>query len=385
MARIDAARPIRRRAPQPAHRAPRLDRARLPPRPCRRGTRRRARRAARRRQRVAGSHDGGAARHQRDAGGRAAHALLADRLPPRRRRPRSGRRASGGRIRVQDEGSQLAALALTRADAGRARASGGSTSAPDPAARPRCSPPKPSRAARPSTRTRSSRPARVSCARRSPGSRSRCEVTRGGRPGPRAARRRGAYDRILVDAPCTGLGALRRRPEARWRKAPVRRPGPRPAAGGARRRRAGRARARRHPRLRHVLPASRRDLGGRRRRPARVGRPHRGARRAGRARGDQRVPARPRRAGRRLRSRAAVAAPARHRRDVHRAAAPASDRAVDSVPGSPTMRTRSARRAACAAPPAPRGGCGPGRCASIVTALRAPGARRRRRARARCR
>lgn len=28
------------------------------------------------------------------------------------------------------------------------------------------------------------------------------------------------YDRILVDAPCTGLGALRRRPEARWRKQP---------------------------------------------------------------------------------------------------------------------------------------------------------------------
>lgn len=30
----------------------------------------------------------------------------------------------------------------------------------------------------------------------------------------------GVYDRILLDAPCTGLGALRRRPEARWRKAP---------------------------------------------------------------------------------------------------------------------------------------------------------------------
>ena len=30
---------------------------------------------------------------------------------------------------------------------------------------------------------------------------------------------RGTFDRILVDAPCTGLGALRRRPEARWRKA----------------------------------------------------------------------------------------------------------------------------------------------------------------------
>jgi 16S rRNA (cytosine967-C5)-methyltransferase len=28
--------------------------------------------------------------------------------------------------------------------------------------------------------------------------------------------RRGAFDRVLVDAPCTGLGALRRRPEARW-------------------------------------------------------------------------------------------------------------------------------------------------------------------------
>ncbi len=28
----------------------------------------------------------------------------------------------------------------------------------------------------------------------------------------------GLYDRILVDAPCTGLGALRRRPEARWRR-----------------------------------------------------------------------------------------------------------------------------------------------------------------------
>jgi len=27
-----------------------------------------------------------------------------------------------------------------------------------------------------------------------------------------------AFDRIMLDAPCTGLGALRRRPEARWRK-----------------------------------------------------------------------------------------------------------------------------------------------------------------------
>jgi 16S rRNA (cytosine967-C5)-methyltransferase len=35
----------------------------------------------------------------------------------------------------------------------------------------------------------------------------------------------GSFDRVLVDAPCTGLGALRRRPEARWRRQPSDVPG----------------------------------------------------------------------------------------------------------------------------------------------------------------
>jgi 16S rRNA (cytosine967-C5)-methyltransferase len=37
--------------------------------------------------------------------------------------------------------------------------------------------------------------------------------------------RPGSVDRLLLDAPCSGLGALRRRPEARWRRSPSDLPG----------------------------------------------------------------------------------------------------------------------------------------------------------------
>jgi 16S rRNA (cytosine967-C5)-methyltransferase len=127
-------------------------------------------------------------------------------------------RSSGGRIRVQDEGSQLAALALTRARPVRAgerwldlcAGPGGKTAVLAAEALEHGA----------LLEANEISPARAGLVRRAiegvP-----LEVPVSEQDGrARAGEAPETYDRILVDAPCTGLGALRRRPEARWRKAP---------------------------------------------------------------------------------------------------------------------------------------------------------------------
>ncbi|MGP3536727.1 RsmB/NOP family class I SAM-dependent RNA methyltransferase [Microbacterium sp. RD1] len=128
-------------------------------------------------------------------------------------------RGSGGRIRVQDEGSQLAALALSRA----------TPIGPEERWLDLCAGPGGKTALLAAEALRAA--ARLEANEISP---ARAElVRRAVAPVPlevpvteedgraRARREPESFDRILVDAPCTGIGALRRRPEARWRKTPA--------------------------------------------------------------------------------------------------------------------------------------------------------------------
>ena len=72
-------------------------------------------------------------------------------------------------------------------------------------------------------------------------------------------------DLVLVDAPCSGTGAWRRKPEGKWRLTPDELAGYPAAAGRDPRRGRRQGEARRPARLRHLLAARARERGPRRR------------------------------------------------------------------------------------------------------------------------
>ncbi|WP_199584590.1 RsmB/NOP family class I SAM-dependent RNA methyltransferase [Blastococcus sp. TF02A-30] len=120
-----------------------------------------------------------------------------------------------GRAAVQDEGSQLAALLLARAP----------LEGPDAAWLDMCAGPGGKAGLLAAVRPEGVRltaadraPHRADLVRSALGDERDVEVLAAdGREPPWAP---ASFDRVLLDAPCTGLGALRRRPEVRWRRTP---------------------------------------------------------------------------------------------------------------------------------------------------------------------
>ncbi|WAL94317.1 RsmB/NOP family class I SAM-dependent RNA methyltransferase [Streptomyces sp. Je 1-369] len=122
-----------------------------------------------------------------------------------------------GRAGVQDEGSQLVALALANAP----------LDGPDEKWLDGCAGPGGKAALLAGIAAQ--RGAVLLAAEKQPHRAGLVAQALAGNPGPyqvvaadgtRPPWRPGTFDRVLMDVPCTGLGALRRRPEARWRRRP---------------------------------------------------------------------------------------------------------------------------------------------------------------------
>ncbi|MGW7544899.1 RsmB/NOP family class I SAM-dependent RNA methyltransferase [Streptomyces sp. NPDC054770] len=122
-----------------------------------------------------------------------------------------------GRAGVQDEGSQLVALALA----------GVPVEGPDEKWLDGCAGPGGKAALL--AALAAERGAVLLASEKQPHRAGLVEKALHGNPGPyqviaadgtRPPWRPGTFDRVLMDVPCTGLGALRRRPEARWRRRP---------------------------------------------------------------------------------------------------------------------------------------------------------------------
>lgn len=122
-----------------------------------------------------------------------------------------------GRAGVQDEGSQLVALALANAP----------LDGPDTRWLDGCAGPGGKAALL--AALAAERGAALLASEKQPHRARLVERALAGNPGPyqviaadgtRPPWRPGSFDRVLMDVPCSGLGALRRRPEARWRRRP---------------------------------------------------------------------------------------------------------------------------------------------------------------------